>query len=176
VFRFRGLDTTQVAARVAEVAAKYKPDAIFIDNGSFGAGVVDRCRYMHMDVQAIDFGGAPDGDMLTAESGIRYLNKRAEMWGRMRDWLLHGMLPRNADLLAELTGVEYGTAAKNGREGIILERKEDMKKRGLASPDNADALALTFARHVAKADQSWKYGRPGNRRHEYEYDPFRRSD
>jgi TPP-dependent trihydroxycyclohexane-1,2-dione (THcHDO) dehydratase len=48
-----------------------------------------------------------------------------------------------------------------------------MKKRGLASPDNADALALTFARPIGNADQSWKFGRGARVDAEYEYDPMR---
>ena len=52
------------------------------------------------------------------------------------------------------TGVEYGYVLREGRDAIILEKKEDMKKRGLASPDLADALALTFAYPVAAQGSS----------------------
>jgi hypothetical protein len=64
------------------------------------------------------------------------------MWGVMREWLKRGAIPKDDDLLTDLTGVEYGYNADNA---IQLERKEDMKKRGLSSPDIADGLALTFA-------------------------------
>ena len=61
-------------------------------------------------------------------------------------------------------------AGRDGRDAIILEKKEDMKKRGLASPDLADALALTFAYPVAAQDQrSQLTGKP---RHQFQYDPF----
>ena len=60
----------------------------------------------------------------------------------MKDWLAQGCLPDDPELAADLTGVEYGFNAKGE---IQLEKKDDMKKRGLASPDIADALALTFA-------------------------------
>jgi hypothetical protein len=50
--------------------------------------------------------------------------------------------------------IQYGFAIKDGRDAIQLERKEDMKKRGLASPDNGDALALTFAYSVAPSDHT----------------------
>ncbi len=76
---------------------------------------------------------------------IGYANKRAEMWGKMRDWLGTGVIDNDPELIADLTGVEYGYVLRDGRDAIQLERKEDMKGRGLASPDNADALALTFA-------------------------------
>ena len=173
VQKFRGLDTMQVAARAAEVYHKHKPDAIFVDQGTFGAGVVDRLRQLGINVVGVDFGGKPDGDMLQNAGSIAYYNKRAEMWGRMRDWLLNGMLPEDNELKADLTGVEYGYVLREGRDSLLLEKKEDMKKRGLASPDVADALALTFAHPVAPQDQSWKFGRhTGAQAHSWDYNPF----
>ena len=74
------------------------------------------------------------------------------------------------ELLADLTGVEYGYALREGRDAIVLEKKEDMKKRGLASPDLADALALTFAYPVAATDHRWQL--TGKPRHQHEYNPF----
>ncbi len=73
-------------------------------------------------------------------------NKAAEMWASMRAWLRTGAIPDDPELKAELTGREYGFDLHNA---IRLEKKEDMKKRGLASPDNADGLCLTFAYPVA---------------------------
>lgn len=176
VVKLRGLDTMQVAARVAELNEKHRPDAIFIDAGGIGGGVVDRCNYLHLPVTGVDFGAKPDGDMQTRESGIFFSNKRAEQWGRMRDWLVAGcMLNHDKELVSELTSVEYGYVTREGRDAIQLEKKSDMKKRGLASPDNADALALTFAHPVGKIDQSWKYAwqAPGaGGRFESEYDPL----
>jgi hypothetical protein len=61
----------------------------------------------------------------------------------------HGILPDDRDLLADLTNVDYGYDAS---DAIRLERKDDMRRRGLASPDDGDALALTFAYPVAKRD------------------------
>ena len=76
----------------------------------------------------------------------KFANLRAEMWGRMRDWLdSGGCIPNDEDLIADLTGLEYDVTTKGQ---IILEKKKDMKKRGLASPDIADALALTFSVRV----------------------------
>jgi hypothetical protein len=66
-----------------------------------------------------------DGDMQSANSGIRYANKRAEMWGRMRDWLDAGaMLDDDKELASELVVVEYGYAMRDGHDCIILEREE----------------------------------------------------
>jgi hypothetical protein len=171
--KFRGLDTMQVAARVAEAFQTYKPDAIFIDNGGFGAGVVDRCNYLRLPVTGIDFGAVPDREIQGRESGIWYYNKRAEMWGSMRDWLAGGTIDNDPELTSDLSGVEYGYAMKNSRDCIVLEKKEHMKARGLASPDDGDALALTFAHPVGQADQRYKYGAPGAQTHQYEYDPLR---
>jgi hypothetical protein len=166
--KFRGLDTMQIAARIAEINDRYQPDAIFIDNGTFGAGVVDRCLYLQLPVTGIDFGAAPDTIKFGSSAGIAYFNKRAEMWGRLREWLAGGMIDDDKELAADLTGVEYGYAQKNGRDCILLEKKEHMKKRGLASPDDADALALTFAHPVGRTTRTSRY--PGTSRFESEYD------
>ncbi len=60
-------------------------------------------------------------------------------------------IDNDPDLIADLTGIEYGYVLRDGRDSIQLERKDDMKRRGLASPDNGDALALTFAYPVVAA-------------------------
>lgn len=144
----RGADTMQVAGRVAEIAAQIKPDAVFVDEGGLGAGVVDRLKQLGVPgVIGVNFGAAPDSENPVAE-GVRVKNKRAEMWARMREWLRNGAVPEDHELMSDLTGVEYGFDADNA---IQLERKEAMKKRGLASPDKGDALALTFAYPVVKS-------------------------
>jgi len=75
--------------------------------------------------------------------------------------------------MADLIGPMYGYTIKDGRDAIILEKKEDMKKRGLASPDHGDALALTFSYPVSPADRSADLaGLAGRSRHEAEYNPF----
>jgi hypothetical protein len=76
-----------------------------------------------------------------------YANKRSEMWGFLKDWCNVGCLPDDRDLAADLTNVEYGYDAANA---LQLESKQDMRRRGLASPDDGDALALTFAYPVAQ--------------------------
>lgn len=162
--KFRGLDMMQLAARIAEVNEKHRPDAIFIDQGNMGLGVVDRCRQLQLPVFGIDFGSNPD----TLDGA--YYNKRAEMWGKVREWLPFGMIDDDPELKADLTAVEYGSKLKNGRDAILLERKVDMKKRGLASPDDGDALALTFAHPVAPSDHTSQLTHKP--RHQVEYDPF----
>lgn len=143
---FRNLDTMQVAAKVAEAYALHQPSAIFVDEGGLGAGVVDRLRQLSVPVTGVNFGGKPD--RVQMDDGIKVRNKRAEMWAFMRAWLKGGAIPDDHELAADLTGPEY---AFDENQAIQLEKKEQMKKRGLASPDLGDALALTFAYPVGSA-------------------------
>lgn len=166
--KLRGADTMQVAARVVEEARKHHVDAIFVDGGGVGGGVVDRLRYLRQPVFEVQFGGVADRASVSQEGSVVYFNKRAEMWGLMRDWLPGGVIDNDPELIADLTGVEYGYALKDGRDAIQLEKKTDMKKRGLASPDNADALALTFAYPVSSSDHTQQFNTGGT--HQYEYD------
>jgi hypothetical protein len=168
--KLRGLDTMQVAARVVEEARRHRIDAIFVDGGGVGGGVVDRLRYLRQQVTEVQFGGVADRSRESREGNVVYYNKRAEMWGLMRDWLNTGTIDNDPELIDDLTGVEYGYAQKNGRDAVQLESKADMRKRGLASPDNGDALALTFAYPVAPSDHSFEFSVRGQ--HEYDYDPL----
>jgi hypothetical protein len=122
----------------------------------------------------VNFGGKPDRTQL---SGVvtHYANKRAEMWGEMREWLKGGAIPNDQEIRDDLAGVEYGFVLRDGRDAILLESKESMKARGLASPDCGDALALTFAYPVQPHQRAGFHGagviRP-NRAAATEYDPF----
>lgn len=138
---FRGIDNMDLASRVAAVLEEFRPQACFIDSGA-GAGVIDRLRQLKFDVVEVPFGGK-------ATSAHLFLNRRAEMWFAMRDWLLSGgAIPNDASLKQELATPIYWFDPA-GRK--VLEPKEDIKERlqGGASPDIADALALTFAAPVA---------------------------
>lgn len=142
--KFRGLDTMQLAGRVAAVISEHRPDAVFIDETGVGGGVIDRLRQLNHDVIGVNFGSSADAPV----DGERCANKRAEMWARMRLWLkTGGAIDNDRDLSNDLESVQYGYNTDNA---IQLERKDDMKKRGLASPDDGDALALTFAYPVSK--------------------------
>lgn len=165
--KLRGADTMTLAARVMELAQQWQPDAIFVDEGGVGGGVVDRLRMLKQTVIGIQFGSKSDRSQEIGEGNIIYANKRAEMWGYMRDWLKGGSIPNDPDLESELCGVEYGYVALRGQDAIQLEKKSDMKKRGLASPDQADALALTFAYLVLPSAHQPAYKNQGN--HQYDY-------
>lgn len=144
----RGVDTMTLAGKVTEVAAQYRADTIFVDEGGVGGGVVDRLRQLGVpNVIGVNFAGRPDG-WAPEGTGPLFANKRAEIWGRLKEWLKAGAIVDDPALAQDLGGLEYGYDAKNA---IQLERKDDMKKRGLASPDLGDALALTFAQPVYPA-------------------------
>lgn len=143
----RGLDLVTLSGKVAEQAMEQNAQAVFVDEGGMGAGVVDMLRKMLPDrlVVGINNGGKADRYNLGSDMPST-ANKGAEMWASMRAWLKSGGIPDDPELVAELTARQYGFNVQNA---IQLERKEDMKKRGLSSPDVADALALTFAYPVA---------------------------
>ena len=147
--KFRIPDLMLVASRIMEQVNSHSPDAVFVDGTGMGWGVVDRLNQLGCpNVIGVNFGGRAertDG----GEAAARYANKRAEMWGFMKEWVRSGCLPDDADLVADLGNVEYGY---DGSDALLLERKDDMRRRGLASPDDGDALALTFAYPVAKKD------------------------
>ncbi len=143
---WREIDLMTFAGLVAQEIMEFLPDAVFIDQTGMGAGVVDRLRQLGHSVIGVDFGSS-------ALKKDLYANKRTEMWCLMRDWLGTGaMIPQDQELRDDLTAPEYGFTGDKGQ--IILERKKDMKARGLASPDKGDALALTFAAPVVKASEA----------------------
>ena len=145
-----GFDTMQLAAKVVEVYNSISAAVAMIDGGGVGGGVVDRCRQLGINVVDVDFGSKPLNANLHTK-GEKYKNKRAEMWGEMRGWLPTGAIKNvstptltgsSVTLVDELTGPTYGLT---DREEIQLERKKDMRNRGVPSPNIADALACTFA-------------------------------
>lgn len=170
---FRGIDTMQFAARVGEHINELKALGmrviVFVDGGGVGGGVIDRLRQLQHDVIEVNFGGKPDDPR-------KYKDKAAEMWDRVKAWLPTGYLPEGDEVLVtDLTGREYGY---NDASQIVLERKEHMKERGLASPDHADALALTFAHpamELVPVDDSTEGKRRAHSGNRPSYDPFARN-
>jgi hypothetical protein len=137
--KYRGLDTMKTADKVVEAITKDHVDYVMVDGTGVGGGVVDRLKQLgHGKILIeVNVGESADDDK-------KYFNKRAEIWGLMREYLEAGaQLPKDDELRDDLTGIQYGYTAK---QQLQLEKKEDMKERGLASPDCADALALTFAK------------------------------
>lgn len=140
-FKMRGLDNMQLANHCAHLIQKYNPDAVCIDAGN-GTGVIDRLREMGYRVSEVWFGVKADEK--------EWANKRTELWAKMREWLKGGCIDADEDLKDDLVGPDYGFAGRSDQ--MLLETKEKMKARGLHSPDDADALACTFAVNPARRD------------------------
>jgi hypothetical protein len=133
------IDNMTLASHVAQAVEDTRADAVFCDAGN-GAGVIDKLRQMGFEVVEVHFGGKP--------SRPRYVNKRTEMWFEMRDWLIAGgCIPNDISLKQDLGGPMY---AFDKQDRVALESKDELKARGLPSPDLGDALALTFAFPVRK--------------------------
>lgn len=145
--KYRGLDTVQTAQRVIEMMSKEVFDAVVVDGDGIGAGVIDHLRFAGYKDRLFEFhGGSTPWDQKM------YYNKRAEAWGLMREWLNMGaQIPDDPELESDLTSPEYGFSAK---QQIQLEKKEDMKKRGLSSPDCGDMVAMTFGVRVLPKSKS----------------------
>jgi hypothetical protein len=133
--RYRGDDTMEIVGRVIEAIEEYNPALVVIDEGGLGAGVVDRLKEQRYKIKGVNFGNK-------SVKPIMYGNKRAEMWGLMRDWLKTASIPADKLLKSDLTSPKMKPDSKGT---IFLEGKKEMKARGLASPDAADAIAVTFA-------------------------------
>ncbi len=136
----------QLSAEVVAAMKDYgKIACTFVDGVGVGAGVVDRLQMLGYPVIEVNGGE-------TAFDDVLHYNKTSEMWYRMRDWIRGADLPaKDSELRLALIGREYFF---DDKERIRLERKKDMKKRGLASPDEADALAHTFAEELGDVIRS----------------------
>ncbi len=165
--RLRVRDTMEIAARVVEQRTRWGVDQIFVDGGGVGGGVCDRLRQLGVPYIEVQFGARADGGARV--EGEVFANKRAEMWGAVRIWLKTGTLEDDPLLRGDLCGPEYGYVLRDGRDAILLESKDAMRDRGLSSPDDGDAFALTFAYPVTLA--SARPG-PGQTRPSCDYDPF----
>ncbi len=136
--KYRGIDTVQLTRRVIELQQREQPDATVVDADGMGVSVVDQLRDRGFSSGLHEFHGS-----VPAEDANRYFNRRAEVWGLAADWLHAGAeIPDDPELETDLTAPQYGFSAK---QQIQLEKKEDMKSRGCASPDLGDVLAYTFA-------------------------------
>jgi phage terminase large subunit len=124
---------------VIDAIEEWKPALTVIDEGGLGYGILDRLTEQRYKVRGVNFGWK-------AKNPVSWGNKRAEMWGQMREWLRSASIPADKQLKADLTGP---MEKPNSAGTIYLEGKKEMKARGLASPDAADALAVTFAFPVA---------------------------
>lgn len=137
---WRGKDTMQVAGlvKIEYDTAAVKPKAIYVDVIGLGAGVVDRCRELSLPVMGINVAESPSVEN-------RYSRMRDELWFEAREWYARRdvTMPNDDGLIAELTLPSYRVLS-NGK--LQVESKDEMKSRGVISPDLADAFCLTFAK------------------------------
>ena len=141
--RYRGDDTMTVVGHVIDVSEDYKPALVVIDEGGVGGGIVDRLKEQRYKVRGVNFGNK-------SKNPLMYGNLRAEMWGKMKDWLKEASIPNERTLKTDLISPLMKPDSKGT---IFLESKKDMKARGLASPDAADAICVTFAFPVAHRER-----------------------
>ena len=140
---YENLDNMTFAGMIARKIDEWDPDMVFVDSGR-GEGVIDRLRQLgyRSKVVEVPFGGAPI-------ERTRYVNKRAEMWDAIRQWLNDGgKLPYIPQLRKELTTPTYSF---DGQNRIKLQSKEQIKDISGKSPDIADSLALTFAYPISQS-------------------------
>jgi hypothetical protein len=139
---YKSCSIVELSEHVARAMDKYKPDAVFVEGDGVGGGVVDILKGSGFKITEVKTGGgAEDKDM--------YANHRTEMWGRMRDWLPGASIPNHDGLVEDLCAPMYDFTLKGQ---LKLEPKEKMKKRGHASPDYGDALAITFSKTISRRD------------------------
>ncbi len=146
----RSLDTMEATGWIAKLIREDKPAKVNIDVGGLGVGIYDRLieqGHSRSVVNAVNFGGKPVELPPLGEDGKPAggpANRRAEMWGNLKRVLEAGRfkLPDSDSLQADLVGPGYKYSS-DGR--LVLESKDDMRKRGVPSPDEGDAVALCFS-------------------------------
>jgi hypothetical protein len=156
---------TDGAGWVKQIIDSEGPKRVFVDVGGLGVGVYD----LLMDwgyraiVRSVDFGGKPIEPPKLDEKGEEIgggpYNRRAEMWLASRDWLQEpggASIPDSDTLQQDATAPGYKWREAGGVTRLVLESKEDIRKRGAPSPDEWDAVALTFAEPVITTD----WGKP----------------
>lgn len=156
VERKHKLDTMSVAGICKQILDTEKPARMFVDVGGLGAGIYDRLVEMGYGeiVRAVNFGSAPlEPPKIDPETGKEIgggpANRRAEMWMASKDWLSQvggAQIPDDDSLQADACGPKY---KYDSNSRVLLEKKEDMRRRKVGSPDGWDAVALTFAEPVA---------------------------
>lgn len=144
---WRGLDLMQTTGRVVAeyeaLAPSKRPSEILVDSIGVGSGVVDRLRELNLPVRGINVAESPS-------MGDTYMNLRSELWFKCKAWLEDRSckLPKDDQLIAELTAIRYSFTSSGKMKA---ESKDEMRRRGVGSPDLADALCLTMASDAVTA-------------------------
>ncbi len=138
--RYKGEDTMQIVGRVIDAIEEFNPDLTVIDEGGLGYGVLDRLVEQRYKVRGVNFGWKAKNPTMCG-------NARAEMWLAMKEWLKTASIPKDTQLKDDFCGVRKKPHSSGT---LFLEGKKEMKARGLASPDAADSIAVTFYHPVAR--------------------------
>ena len=161
--RVKNRDTTYLVSKAVELIKKYDPDYICIDSGQ-GHGLIDGLRALKYKVKEVHGSGSSPNPY--------YANYRTYLWSVCRDWLKGGFLVDDVDLMTDLSAPEYDF--KPGSDKTILESKKSMRKRGVASPDDGDALVYTFAIDHALPGKGGSGAAKRKSRKPVDWSPFRR--
>ena len=137
---FRNHNTMEIAGKLSNIIRLEQPYKVYIDSIGVGAGVVDRLQELGFkQVEGVNVAR-------TANNKEAFANLRVELWWTMRDWLYQNdlpvQIPDDDSLHGSLCSVNCKKARSNGQQ--LIEGKDDLLARGMPSPDEADALSLTF--------------------------------
>lgn len=136
ILTFKGLDTVEFSERILDYFKSVPAcSAVAVDGIGIGSGVVDQLKRFGLPVIDVNV-SSKSSDPKT------YYNLRAQLYGKVKEWMEGADIPHNDQLRSDLVAINY---TYNAKLQVLLESKKDMKKRGLPSPDIADALALSFA-------------------------------
>lgn len=146
ILRSSEADQTKVAGIIAHAIKQYKPAIVFIDAHGIGWGIYNILQQLQFKNVIPCF----SGDTKLVNEPLVYYNQRCEWWARMREWMKTGALPSDSIMREDLLAPKRYF---NNKMQMLVEKKEDMKLRGIPSPDTGDALALTFAMPVPSAKE-----------------------
>jgi hypothetical protein len=139
-------DTMQSAGRIKTILHKHRqPPKVVVDVIGLGSGVYDRLREQGLPV-------VPHAGSESARRPSRFKNRRAEVYWTFRELMDDGLVdldPEDEDLLSQMASIKWDTDS-SGR--IFIETKEDMRKRGLPSPDHLDAAILSTVMNTSLRD------------------------
>lgn len=145
LIRFKGIRTTDFARTVAEEIQFWRNEhgldpEVIIEAVGLGVGVVETLEDMGYE----KIHGIHPGMPASGQDADIYSNLRAQMWANMRGWFEGNVsILNDEELLEDLANVRRKATGQTNK--LLIEAKEEMRRRGIRSPDNADALALTFA-------------------------------
>jgi hypothetical protein len=123
-----------IAQKISTLTELLQTESITVDNFGVGANVAQECAFANIRVNGVNVGDK-------ADDPERFVNKRAEAYFRLRDWLRSGGELVQDERWDQLLTIRY---KRNMTGRIVIMSKQEMRKEGYGSPDHADALSLTF--------------------------------